>query len=72
MTMTTNYNRSRWRYEPSTSTDEEIEAAHAAIDWDDDKRPVPGAGPVLWLVLGTGAIFAALAVLHLAGRMGWL
>ncbi len=63
--MTTNNNRARWRYEPSTSTDEEIEAAHAAIDWDDDKRPVSGAGPVVWLAWGVVALFAALAGWHL-------
>lgn len=30
MTMTTNYNRTRWPYEPKVLTDEQIEAAHAS------------------------------------------
>lgn len=56
------HNRARWRYEPSISTEEEIESAHAAIDWDDDpgvKMTLPQAfvwwwpaiSPALGLVL---------------------
>jgi hypothetical protein len=63
--MTTNNNRARWRYEPSTSTDEEIEATHAATEIDSDPRPVAGAGPVVWLVWGVVAVFAALGAWHL-------
>jgi len=48
------------------------EAAHAAIDWDDDTRPVPGSGPVLWLVWGVVAVFGVLVALHFFARMGWL
>ncbi len=49
------------------------EAAHAAIDWDDnDPRPIPGCGLVLWLVWGVAAVFGALTALHFCARMGWL
>jgi hypothetical protein len=48
------------------------EAAHAAIDWDDDERPIPGSGPVVWLVWGVVVGFGALLALHFFGRMGWL
>lgn len=54
--MTTKNTRARWRYEPSTSTDEEI---------DSDPRPVAGAGPVVWLVWGVVAVFAVLGAWHL-------
>ena len=63
------HNRARWRYEPSTSTEEKIEAAHAAIDWDDepgDKMTLrqalvwwwPAIAPALGLVmLGLAAVY---------------
>jgi hypothetical protein len=49
-----------------------IEAAHAAIDWDDDKRPIPGSGPVLWLVWGVVTVLGVLVALPFFARMGWL
>ena len=45
-----------WPYEPT-------EAAHAAIDFDDDTRPVPGAGPVVWLAVGAVLFASATGVL---------
>ena len=36
------------------------EAAHSAIDWDDDDtRAIPGAGPIVWLVWGVCASIIA-------------
>ena len=37
---------------------------------DDDPRPIPGAGPVAWLVLGVVAMLAAAAGWHIVAR--WL
>jgi len=40
------------------------EAAHAASELDDeDPRPIPGAGPVVWLVLASVVAAALVAVL---------
>lgn len=76
--MTTNNNRARWRYEPSISTDEEIEAAHAAIDWDDDKMTTAQA--LAWwmpaIVPFAGIVALALVALYFdevsAWLLGWL
>lgn len=48
------------------------ESSHAAIDWDDDPRPMPGAGPVVWLALGAAVVGLVVLALHFAARMGWL
>ena len=48
------------------------EAAHVAIDLDDDPRPVPGAGPVVWLALGAAVLGLVALALYFAARMGWL
>ena len=47
------------------------EAAHAASEYEDaDDRPIPGAGPVAWLVLGLLALLVAAGAWHLAAAYG--
>jgi len=49
----------------------QTEAAHAASEYDDteDDRPIPGAGPVGWLVLGVCGLLLALVTWHAAARL---
>ena len=47
------------------------EAAHAASEHDDDAndhRPIPGAGPIVWLFAGIVALLGVAAVWHLVMR----
>lgn len=50
------------------------EAAHAASEYDDDAddRPMPGAGPVAWLVLGIVGLLLAMVLWHAVARGGLL
>ena len=48
-----------------------VEAAHAASEHDDDAndpRPIPGAGPIVWLFAGIVALLGVAAVWHLVMR----
>lgn len=47
------------------------EAAHAASEHDaddGDNRPIPGAGPIAWLVLGVIGLLVVVSGWHLAAR----
>lgn len=53
------------------ATSPQPEAAHAACEYDDDdRRPVPVAGLVVWLISGIIAVLGIAAVWHaLAGAL---
>jgi hypothetical protein len=60
-----------WRPQGCDQQGRYPEAAHAASELDDyDPRPIPGAGPVAWLVLGVVALLAVAAGWHVVA--GWL
>lgn len=42
-------------------------AAHGCYE-DDDDRAVPGAGPIVWLVIGVACVLAALFLVHVLAR----
>lgn len=47
------------------------EAAHAASEYDadhGDNRPIPGAGPIAWLVIGVIGLLVVVSAWHLAAR----
>ncbi len=47
------------------------ESAHAASELDDD-RPIPGAGPIVWLAAGAAVVGLVVLALHVFARLGLL